>query len=59
MAEKLRLLHHPSLDIGARFDLVGLGCVGQVNPTYQASASTRLLGLFVLGEFNFTGPDHG
>ena len=55
--EKLRPLHHPSLDIGARFDLVGLGCAGQIKPTYQASTSTRLLGLFSLGEFNVVGSD--
>ena len=57
--EKLRPLHHPSLDIGARFDLVGLGCAGQIKPTYQASTSTRLLGLFSLGEFNVVGSDDG
>jgi len=28
--EKLRPSHHPSLDIGARFDLVGLGYAGQL-----------------------------
>ena len=30
MEEKLRPFHHPSLDIGARFDLVGLGCAGEL-----------------------------
>jgi hypothetical protein len=28
--EKLRPFHHPGLDIVARFDLVGLGCAGQL-----------------------------
>jgi len=30
MEEKLQPFHHPSLDIGARFDLVGLGCARQL-----------------------------
>ena len=30
MEEKLRPFHHPSLYIGAHFDLVGLGCAGQL-----------------------------
>jgi len=30
MEEKLGPFHHPSLDLRARFDLVGLGCAGQL-----------------------------
>jgi len=59
MEKKLPPVHHPSLDIGARFDLVDHGCAGQVNYTYQASAISRLLGLFSLGESNVAGSDHG
>jgi len=59
MEKKLRPVHHPSLDIGARFDLVDHGCAGQVNYTYQASAISWLLGLFSQREFNAVGSDHG
>ena len=52
--EKLRPFHHRSLDMA----LVSLLLVSVVQDSYQASASTRLLGLFSLSEFNVVGYDH-
>ena len=47
MEKKLRPFHHPSVDIGARFDLVGLGCAGQLpgQPQHAIIGAFRSVGV--------------
>jgi len=47
MEEKLGPFHHRSLDLGARFDLVGLGCAGQLPGHLQHAIIGAFLSLRV------------